>query len=163
MQPVERLLGNGPTREKEFFLRLPRSESLPPSSQIVRRDVHRVGDDREVLKVSEGAGDTSRCCAGIKDDHCPSATMRAARRQSATSPCDAASLSLVEWVFQGVACRQCPAMGAVNALAHGGFPGLADGDLEVWNCWPSHDQDRPSRRSNSRIALCRSSLSIQEL
>ena len=62
----------GPTKEKEFLRSVPpvKMTSTGVPGQFCR-DVHRVRDDRQVLKISQRARDRGRCSAGIKNEDLP--------------------------------------------------------------------------------------------
>ena len=60
----------GPTRENEFFRSVPpvRITSIGSPGQF-GRDVHGIGDDRQILKIPQRARNRRRRCARVKNQY----------------------------------------------------------------------------------------------
>lgn len=66
----------GLTSEKEFFRRVPRQIHLQSRTGQLRRNIHCVGDDRQISIIAERPGDGGGGCSRITT--CPSSTIFAA-------------------------------------------------------------------------------------
>jgi hypothetical protein len=163
MQLMERLLGERADQGKRVFPQTaPGQNHFQHRSGEFSRDIRRVGNDRQVPKIPEGAGDGGSRSARVEDDHLP------LRHHSGCSRRNLQLLLAMQLlffsqreIFQGAVARwKCTAVGAVNlASSMQDLQVLADGDLgSVELSGQVYDQD--SAISTQKIEDCSSPLFV---